>query len=191
MPTYIFRRLLQSLLTLWIISVVTFVIAKATPGGPFGLDDPDQASRMPQEMRDHYRRLYGLDKPVGGQYLNWLARVVQGDFGVSYTYRNERVQQVLGRTWPATAQLGLGATLLALGLGVPLGVAGAARRRGGLDTLGWGLPWLGAATPVYVLATMCIVVFSAQLRLVPLTGWGTPGRAFLPICVLALGPWPR
>ncbi len=188
MLTYILRRLLQSLLTLWIISVVTFVIAQATPGGPFGLDDPDQAARVPQEMRDHYRRLYGLDQPVTVQYLRWLGGVAQGDFGPSYTYRNERVQGVLGRTWPATAQLGLGATLLALGLGVPLGVAGAVRRRGGLDTLGLGIALLGAATPVYVLATICIVVFAAQLKLVPLTGWGSPARLLLPMCVLALGP---
>lgn len=188
MPTYIARRLLQSLLTLWIITVVTFVIAKATPGGPFGLDDPDQAARVPQEMRDHYRRLYGLDQPVTTQYLRWLGGIVRGDFGVSYTYRNERVQQVLGRTWPVTAQLGLGALILALGLGIPLGVVAAARRNSPADHLSRGVAVLGAATPVYVVATLCVVIFAARLHILPLTGWGTPGRALLPICVLALGP---
>lgn len=188
MPTYIVRRLLQSLFTLWIITVVTFAIARATPGGPFGLDDPDQAARVPQEMRDHYRRLYGLDQPVTTQYLRWLGGIVRGDFGVSYTYRNERVQAVLGRTWPVTAQLGLGALALALGMGIPLGVAAATRRRGALDHLSRGVAVLGAATPIYVVATLCVVLFAAQLRILPLTGWGTPGRALLPICVLALGP---
>ncbi len=188
MPTYLFRRLLQSLLTLWLITVATFAVARATPGGPFGFDDPDQASRVPQEMRDQYRRLYGLDKPVAVQYLNWLGGVVRGDLGVSYTYRNETVQQVLGRTWPITAQLGLAATLLALGVGLPLGVAGAVRRRSGLDYLGLLLALLGAATPAYVLATVCIVVFGVHLRLLPLTGWDSPSRAILPIAVLAFGP---
>lgn len=187
---YIVRRVLQSLLTLWIISVVTFVIAKATPGGPFGLDDPDQSVRMPQEMRDHYRQLYGLDQPVAIQYLRWLGGIVRGDFGVSYTYRNEHVQQVIGRTWPVTAQLGLGTLLLALGLGIPLGLGAATRRGSGLDHLSRVVAVLGAATPVYVLATLSVLIFSARLRLLPLTGWDTIGRAALivPICVLALGP---
>jgi len=101
---------------------------------------------------------------------------------------NERVQQVLGRTWPATAQVGLGAVLLALGLGVPLGVSAATGRGREIDHLGRAVSVAGAAPPVYVLGTLCVVIFSARLKLVPLIGWGAPARAILPICVLALGP---
>ncbi len=122
MPNYIFSRLSQSLLTLLLITLLTFVVAQLAPGSPFGLDDPDQAARVPQEMRDHYRQLYGLDRPLPMQYLSWLGRLLQGDLGISYTYRNESVQAVLARAWPISIRLGLTALLLAVGLGVPLGV---------------------------------------------------------------------
>ena len=185
---YIFSRLRQALITLWLITVLTFVVAKMAPGSPFGLDDPDQAARVPQEMRDRYRELYGLDRPVVVQYLSWLGRLLQGDLGVSYTYRNETVQEVIRRSWPATAEIGLVALLLALGLGVPLGVAAATRRHSALDHLSRAVAVTGAAIPVYVLATLAVLLFSVKLQVLPLTGWGSPARILLPACVLALGP---
>ncbi|MFZ2360639.1 MAG: ABC transporter permease, partial [Anaerolineae bacterium] len=127
MPGFIFTRLSQSLLTLLLITLLTFVVAQLAPGSPFGLDDPDQAARVPQEMRDHYRHLYGLDRPLPVQYLSWLGNLLRGDLGMSYTYRNESVQAVLARAWPVSARLGLTALTMALALGVPLGVLAATR----------------------------------------------------------------
>jgi ABC-type dipeptide/oligopeptide/nickel transport system permease component len=188
MTAYIFGRLRQALLTLWLITVLTFAIAKLAPGSPFGLEDSDQAARVPQEMRDRYRQLYGLDRPVVVQYLSWLGRVARGDLGVSYSYRNETVQDVLRRSWSSTAELGLVALLIALGLGVPLGVGAATRRHGPLDHLSRAVAVFGAAIPVYVLATLCVLLFSVKLHLLPLTGWGSPARLLLPACVLAFAP---
>ncbi len=188
MSPYLLSRLRQSLLTLLLITVLTFVIAQVTPGSPFGLDDPDVAVRVPQEMRDRYRQLYGLDRPLPLQYLSWLGRLLQGDFGVSYTYRNETVLSVLRRAWPPTLQIGLTALVLALGLGIPLGVGAAVRRRSHLDRLSRAVAVLGAATPVYVLATLTILLFAVRLRVLPLTGWGGPARVLLPAGVLALAP---
>ncbi len=181
-------RLGQALLTLLLLSLLTFVVAHATPGGPFGLDDPDQAVRVPLEMRQHYRQLYGLDQPLATQYLRWLGRVLQGDFGVSYTYRNQTVQQVLARTLPVSAPLGLAAALLALGVGAPLGLLAAARRGTWLDQLARLLAVSGAAVPAFVLSLLAVLIFSVGLRWLPLTGWGGPGRVILPIGILALGP---
>lgn len=181
-------RLGQTLFTLWLLTILVFAVAHAAPGGPFGLDDPDQAARVPQEMRLRYRQLYGLDQPVAVQYLRWLGRVLQGDLGVSYTYRNETVQQVLGRTLPVSAPIGLAAAGLALTAGVALGLAAATRRGAWPDQLARLLAATGAAIPIYVLATLCVIVFAGRLHWLPLTGPVAPGRALLPICVLALGP---
>lgn len=188
MPSYLFSRLRQSLITLLLITLLTFIIAQLAPGSPFGLDDPDVAARIPQEMRDQYRRLYGLDQPLPVQYVRWLARLAQGDFGVSYTYRNESVLAVLRRSWPPTLQIGLAALVLALGLGIPLGVGAATRRRSHLDRFSQTVAVMGAATPVYVLATLFVLLFAVRLRVLPLTGWGGPTRLLLPAFVLALAP---
>jgi ABC-type dipeptide/oligopeptide/nickel transport system permease component len=188
MPAYILSRLSQSLLTMLLITLLTFVVAQLTPGSPFGLDDPDQAARVPQEMRDRYRQLYGLDRPLPVQYLSWLGRLLQGDLGVSYTYRNESVRAVLARAWPVTAQLGLTALLIALAVGVPLGIVSAVKQGRPLDHLSRGLALFGAATPVYVLATLGVLLFSALWGIVPLTGKVAPARILLPAAVLALGP---
>jgi ABC-type dipeptide/oligopeptide/nickel transport system permease component len=188
MLAYIFARLRQSLLTLLLITLLTFVVAQLAPGSPFGLDDPDQAGRVPQEMRDHYRRLYGLDQPLPIQYLNWLGRLLRGDLGISYTYRNESVEAVLARSWLVSAQLGLAALLMAVGLGVPLGAAAATHQGRPLDHLSRALALFGAATPVYVLATLSVLLFTVHWRVVPLTGVAGPSRVLLPAAVLALGP---
>ena len=185
---YLFSRLRQSLLTLVLITVLTFAIDQAAPGSPFGLDDPDVAVRVPPEMRDRYRQLYGLDRPLPVQYLSWLGRLLQGDFGISYTYRNETVLAVLRRAWPPTVQIGLIALVLALGLGIPLGVGAAVRRRSRLDRFSRAVAVVGAATPVYVLATLTMLLFAVRLHVLPLIGWGGLARLLLPACVLALGP---
>lgn len=188
MTSYVLRRLVEALVTLFLISLLTFIVAKLTPGGPFGLEDTDQSARIPQEMRDHYRRLYGLDLPIALQYAHWLASLAQGDLGMSYTYRNESVRHVLGRSWQPTFQVGITATCLSLGLGVPLGLLAAIRRGRSVDHLSRALTVLGAATPVYVLATLSVIVFAVNLKVLPLTGWGQPVRIALPGCVLAMAP---
>lgn len=188
MPSFILTRLGQSVLTLLLITLLTFAVAQWAPGSPFGLDDPDQAARVPQEMREHYYRLYGLDRPLPVQYLSWLGNLLRGDLGMSYSYRNESVQAVLARAWPVTARLGLTALTMALALGVPLGVLAATRRGRPLDHLSRGLALFGAATPVYVLATLGVLLFSALWGIVPLTGQVGLARVLLPAVVLALGP---
>src|SRR5690242_4209997 len=104
---YIVRRVLQSLFTLWALSVITFGIAKLTPGSPLGLSDPENAIKLTAEMRQKLITAYDLDKPIPWQYAKWLINALQGDLGVSLSLRNEHVQDILARNWPVSAQLGL------------------------------------------------------------------------------------
>ncbi len=188
MSKYIIRRLIQSVFILFAISVITFGIAKATPGGPFGFDDPDIGARIPEAMRKRYREVYGLDQPVPVQYLNWLRAALQGDLGVSYGSRNQNVSDILGRTWPISAQLGLIATSLALLFGVTLGIIAAVNHNTLTDYLTMFISVVGTTIPTFVLAIIAIVVFSVELRWFPVSGWGTPERMVLPVFVLMLGP---
>lgn len=188
MSKYIIRRLIQSVFILFAISVITFGIAKATPGGPFGFDDPDIGARIPEAMRKRYREVYGLDQPVPVQYLNWLRAALQGDLGVSYGSRNQNVSDILGRTWPISAELGLIATSLALLFGVTLGIIAAVNHNTLTDYLTMFISVVGTTIPTFVLAIIAIVIFSVELRWFPVSGWGTPERMVLPVFVLMLGP---
>jgi oligopeptide transport system permease protein len=188
MGKYIIRRLLQAVFTLLMISIVTFTVAKATPGGPFGFDDPEVAARISATMKQHYRELYGLDKPVVVQYFNWLVNALKGDFGTSFQYRNESVQSIIARTWGASAQLGLISAAIALGLGTLVGIAAALKRGGFIDSLATAFTVLCYSMPSFVLGVLLLVVFCVQLRWFPVTGWGTPNRMVLPVFALTLSP---
>ena len=131
MRRYFFRRLAASLLLLFLVISLTFFILRLAPGDPSArIDDP----RIPAEYQQQLRSLYGLDRPLGAQYLTWLAGVLHGDWGLSFTHRRP-VTTVLAERFPATLLLTVTSLALQFGLGLTLGVA-AARRPGSLrDTL--------------------------------------------------------
>jgi ABC-type dipeptide/oligopeptide/nickel transport system permease component len=185
---YIVRRVIQSIFTLLVLSVLTFSIAKLTPGSPLGLSDPDQAMKMTQEMRDKLIKAYDLDKPVWWQYIKWLNGALHGDLGVSLSLRNEHVQDILARDWPVSAQLGLSATVLAIGFGIPIGVVAAVKRNTLIDYISMFIAVVGTAVPNFVLAIVMILVFAVTLHWLPVTGWGSLDRAIMPVFVLMLGP---
>jgi peptide/nickel transport system permease protein len=188
MRQYLIRRLFQSVFTLLMLSIITFGIAKLTPGSPLGLDDPENAMKITPAMRKSLMEAYDLDKPIPWQYGKWLVNAVQGELGVSLAYRNEHVQQILARNWPVTAQLGLTAAALAIGLGMFIGVVAAVKRNTIIDYISMFISVVGTAVPNFVLAIGMILIFAVTLKWLPVTGWGTLDRAIMPIFVLMLGP---
>lgn len=188
MGRFIIRRLLYALATLLMISIVTFGVAKATPGGPFGFDDPSVAAHLPLEQRQRYIEMYGLDKPIPVQYWNWLSSALQGDLGYSYTYRNEKIIDMIKRTWPVTAKIGIIASVVGLGLGTVVGVLAALRRGTWFDAL--ATTWTVAfySIPALILGVFLLIIFVVELRWFPVTGWGTWQHYVLPTFTLTLGP---
>ncbi len=185
---YIARRIIQALITLLVLSVLTFAISKLTPGNPLGLDDPENAAKITPEMRKQLLEQYDLDKPVPVQYVLWFTKFIRGDFGLSLVYRNEHVQNILARAWPVSAELGLSAAILAISLGTVLGVIAAVYRNTIIDYFSMLVAVAGVAIPNFVLAIGLILLFSLTLHWLPVTGWGTLDRALMPIFVLMLGP---
>jgi len=185
---YIVRRVLQAIFTLFVLSLITFFVAKVTPGSPLGLDDPENAAKITPAMRKQLLEQYDLDKPVPVQYVLWFTKFIRGDLGLSLTYRNEHVQDILARTWPISAQLGLIAALLAISLGMLLGIIAAVYRNTIIDYLSMFIAVIGVAVPSFVLAIGLILLFSLTLHWFPVTGWGAPERMVMPIVVLMLGP---
>src|ERR1700757_3437020 len=160
------RRLLGMIPTLFCIVSASFFIIRFAPGGPF-----DQEQALPPQIRANLDRLYGLDQPVGVQYLHYLNGLAHGDFGPSFKLRDFSVGELIAQGLPLSLTLGSAAVLLAILLGVPLGVAAALRRNTVTD---YGITTLvvtGVALPSFVTGPLFALVFGLYLHWLPVAGW--------------------
>jgi oligopeptide transport system permease protein len=177
------RRLLGAVPTLFVIITVTFFLVRLAPGGPF-----DEEQRLAPEIRANLEAAYGLDQPVLVQYGRYLAGLVRGDFGPSFKYRDFTVTELIADGLPISIRLGLGAMLLAILIGVPLGACAALRSNRWPDHALMIVAIVGIAVPGFVIAPLLALVFGIQLEWLPVAGWspGTMSDMILPIVALAL-----
>ena len=177
------RRLLGFVPTLFCIVTASFFIVRLAPGGPF-----DQEQSLPAQVRANLDRLYGLDQPLGMQYLHYLRGLAHGDFGPSFKLRDFSVGELIAQGLPLSLTLGSAAVLLALLLGVPLGAAAALRRNTAADYGITTLVVVGIALPSFVTGPLFALVFGLYLHWFPVAGWegGEPRYLVLPVLTLAL-----
>jgi oligopeptide transport system permease protein len=177
------RRLLGMLPTLVCIVSASFFIVRLAPGGPF-----DQEQALPPQIRANLDRLYGLDQPLSTQYAHYLGGLLRGDFGPSFKQRDFTVGELIAQGLPVSLTVGLGAILLAVLIGIPLGVGAALRRNSPVDYGIAGLVVLAIALPSFVVGPLLALVFGLYLHWLPVAGWeeGTPRYLVLPILTLAL-----
>jgi len=180
---YIIRRVLWIIPVLFVVSVITFTLMHAAPGGPWSRE-----KKLPQATIDHLNAKYGLDDPVPVQYLRWVGGLLTGDLGPSYKYLDRSVNDIVVDGIGITVQLGLQAFLLSVLIGIPLGVIAALRHNGWPDYLATFISVLGISTPSFVGAILLLVVFSVTLRWFPTFGWSDPSHWVLPTVALALLP---
>src|ERR1041384_1611851 len=159
MAAYILRRLLWLAPALLFISIVTFGLMHAVPGGPW-----DEDTKLPPATKELLNRKYGLDKPVSRQYLMFLNNAVQGDLGVSFARPDKAVTQIVLSGFKVPAVLGLLALALATTIGVTLGVFSALHRNRLPDYAGVAFASLGSAVPGFVLGVFLIYVFGVKLH---------------------------
>jgi len=166
---YLGRRLIQVPLVLLVVSLMTFLITRATPGDPVQIMLGMQTSK---EAADAMRAEFNLDRPLPEQYLLWVAKVATGDLGRSIRL-NDTVTSLLAERFPVSLQLALAAMLFALAVSIPLGVLAALRRNTWIDYLCTGYTVLGFAVPNFGLALILIYIFSIKLDWLPITGIGS------------------
>ncbi len=185
MMHYILRRLLWIAATLIVVSLLTFALVFAV-GDPAVMLTPTRPGQAPKpELVALIRRQYGLDQPLFVQYVRYMGRLLRGDLGDSY-YFHRPVAQLLAEKLPTTACLAGLIMLVALGLGIPLGVLAAARRNTFLDR---GILLVSAvliSVPTIFLAVLLIYFFAYRLRLFPLGGTGSLHHLVLPTLSVAL-----
>jgi oligopeptide transport system permease protein len=178
---YFVRRILWLIPVLLFVSIITFTLMKITPGGPW-----DKEKALAPQVVQTLNRKYNLDKPAWEQYLIYMGNAVRGDLGPSYVYQDRSVTQIIGGGLPATASLGGLAALVAVMIGVPLGILAAMRQNTTLDYFALAFGTIFASVPSFVLGFVLIIVFALTLHLVPTTGWGKPNQYVLPVLTLGL-----
>jgi ABC-type dipeptide/oligopeptide/nickel transport system permease component len=179
---YIVRRLLWMIPVLFFISVITFSLAHAVPGGPF-----DREKALPAEIIANLNKYYGLDQPVWKQYVKYMSDILlRFDFGPVYSSRSRRVNDIFRDHLPISAQLGVLAMFIALGIGIPLGILAALKQNSFWDYLGMAVAIFGVSVPGIVLGPLLILIFALTLRWFPVAGWGTPAKMVLPSIALGM-----
>jgi peptide/nickel transport system permease protein len=181
---YILRRLLWIVITLWAVSLFTFGLLFAGPRDAAQALSSGRAEAATVEM---LRQQLGLDRPVHEQYLTYLGNLLRGDLGDSFYFRSP-VADALREGFPATLQLALTIFILAVALGLPLGVVSAMRRGGVLDRTLMVTGLVAISIPSFLFGIQLLYFFAFNLQLFPVGGYGTPAHLVLPALTVAL-PW--
>lgn len=174
MTTFIIRRLIQAAIVLLLVTLIVFLAMHLLPGDPiYMILTSAQMTNFTKEQVETIRHEYGLDKPIMVQYVNWMAGIFRGDFGMSISqYRSPL--DIMSRVGPKTLDLSLCAFFVSLILGIPAGVICAIRRNTWIDTVVTVLANVGITIPIFWLGTMLIYVFSLQLHWLPVQGYTSP-----------------
>jgi oligopeptide transport system permease protein len=178
--TYLARRILWIIPVLFTVSIITFALMHSVPGGPW-----DSEKRLPQGVQDRLNAQYGLDQPIYIQYVQWAGKVLQGDLGPSYRFKDRTVNDIVSDGIGTTVQLGVMAFILAVLLGIPLGIIAALGHNRGPDYVSTSISIVGISTPSFVLAILLIVIFGVELKWFPTGGWKGPPTWVLPTVALA------
>jgi len=196
MAAYILRRIIYMFVVLLVVSGITFVLMHAVPGGPF-----DGEKKLPPEIEANKERYYHLNDPLYVQYLSYLSEVILPrlttqaptllsnddylvtiktgnywfkwmNFGPTYASRSRTVNDIFRDQLPVSFQLGTFALLIAVAIGMPLGILSALNHNKWPDYLGMSVAIFGVSVPTIVLAPALVWIFGVSLKWLPPTGWG-------------------
>lgn len=182
MPKYILKRLIYSVITIWIVISITFLLMHLIPGGPF-----DDEKKLPPQIKANLEEKFGLDKPLSTQYTAYLDDVIHGDLGPSMRYEGKTVNEVIFQSFPVSAKVGLLAIIFALIFGLLMGIIAALHQGKWHDSLAMLISTIGVTVPNFVMATFFIYFFAVKLGWFPAVGLDSPSSYVLPS--IALGAY--
>lgn len=183
MAIFLFRRFLTILATLFVLATLTFFLLRVVPGGPF---DTDKA--LPPDIKANVEAKFGLDKPLAVQYVNYLKGIAVFDFGPSFKYIGRNVNEIILDTLPVSVELGIYSIILAIVLGIPLGILSAYKQNTWVDFSSMFMAVAGISLPSYFVAAILIYVFSLKLNLLPPALWEEWVHKVLPTITLGTRP---
>ena len=183
MLSYVFRRLLFAVPTIFVIILLTFVLMHLAPGGPF-----DDLEDIDPEVLENLRAAYNLNDPVWAQFWNYLVGLFRGDMGPSLVYRELTVQEIIAEGLPVSVTIGLSAMSIGLLTGIAFGMIAALRQNTLTDYSVMAVAMTGVAVPTFVTAPLLILLFGLYWGLLPISGWndGAIENLLLPVTALAI-----
>lgn len=184
MLKYIIKRLVYGFLTFLIIMTLTFFLMHSIPGGPF---DGDSLTKLPPEVQANLMEKFGLDKPLGEQYLVYMNNLFHGELGISISYSPRSVKSIITSEIPVTATLAFTSVSVTIVIGVLYGIVAALKQGKWQDQLAKVITTLGITIPSFVMCTLLIYVFAVKLRVLPTMGFEGPKNLILPATALSFG----
>lgn len=191
MGRFIFKRFMQTIFILLLVSVLAFALIQFIPGDPVYIMLGENISK---EYHDTVYNKMGLDKPLIQQYFSWLGKMLHGDMGYSYHF-NKNVNELIASRLPVTLILGVVSAVVSIVLGILFGAITAVKRGTLTDTVITVLANIGLATPNFWIAVLLVLIFSIQLKWLPSFGFTLPWVDFgksirqmiLPVICMSLG----
>lgn len=183
MLKYIVRRFLFMLLSLWVIITATFFLMRLAPGNPFTSE-----KKLPPEIEANLNAFYGLDQPWYKQYWDYITGIASWDFGPSFKYKSQTVNDLINSGFPVSLTLGLEALFIAVSFGVLLGVIAALFHNKWPDYGSMVIAVLGISVPSFIMATLLQYIFAMKLQIFPVALWESPKHTVLPALALAATP---
>ena len=185
MGAYVIRRLAWTPVLLLIVALITFLLGTYGPGDPV---EVLQGQYNNPEVVERIREQRGLDRNVFVQYGVYIKNLVRGDLGESFKYRDRTVAELIGKRIWVSAQLGLAASIVALSLGIPLGVYTAMKQGTWIDVTTVSITLFFMSLPVFITAPLLLLTFGLWLGILPIQGWGGffDTRIVMPALVLGV-----
>lgn len=191
MVRYILKRLGQSVIVIFIVSVMVFVLMHSIPGDPVSIFLGDSAT---PEQIEYYTKEFGLDQPLYIQYFRWVQGLFHGELGRSITYQLD-VKELLLERVACTVSVTLPAFIIAIVIGIILGVITSVNRGKPKDYILTSIANIGIATPSFWLGILLVYIFALKLKILPVQGYVSPSESLtgylrclvMPVIVLSIG----
>lgn len=188
MLVFLIKRLMVMIPTLWVLVTLTFIVLRFVPGGPF-----DEEKKLPPEVQKSIEEKYNLHLPIHQQYVLYIKDILRGDLGLSYKYVGRNVTDILSDTFVVSMELGMLAIIVAILLGIPMGMLSAYNHNTWWDASAMFSAIVGVALPNFLVGAIFILIFAHHLGWFPPalwegSLWSNPEYRILPAVTLGIRP---
>lgn len=174
MGRYVFKRVLISIITIWVLVTVVFILVRLMPGDPFSTE------KMTPEVKANMMAYYGFDKPHIQQYLTYLNNLIHGNLGYSLKYPNQTVNMIIAGAFPYSADLGLRALCMATAMGLVCGIVAALNRGNKIDLVFMLIAVIGTSVPDFIMGAILQYFFGVKWGLLPIAQYKGFSYTILP-----------